>query len=156
MVVNVDVSNAVFWNETSLVNAAREITGATSYPDLAQKALPVRRTPGGPLGESAAMLAMKKLRKNDIYVKHAGRTPKECKFHCSCIDFIDHSYNADAKQVRSFGRSRLLLPKLPAPSDSKSRIESLRRSSRPQPWRRTTRRSTTLPSITPLCLWWRP
>ena len=80
MVVNVDVSNAVFWNEQSLMNAARELTGCNSYSDLANKSKLVKKHIDSPLTESNALIAMRKLKKNDIFVSHKGRTAKECKF----------------------------------------------------------------------------
>ena len=91
MVVNVDVSNAVFWNEQSLMNAARELTGCNSYPDLANKSKLTRRSIDAPLTESAALIQMRKLKKNEITVRHKGRTQKECKFSrcfCYAISFI--------------------------------------------------------------------
>ena len=81
MVVNVDVSNAVFWNETTLMNAAKELTGLSSYNELAQKSQPVRQSANGALQESQAMLQMRKLKKNEIFVRHPGRSQKEGKFH---------------------------------------------------------------------------
>ena len=80
MVVNVDVSNAVFWNEQSLMNAARELTGTSSPTDLANKSRPVQPNVNARIQESAAMLQMRKLRKNSIMVRHKGRTQKECKY----------------------------------------------------------------------------
>lgn len=80
MVVNVDVSNAVFWNEQSLMNAARELTGCNSYSDLANKSQQMRRHIDAPYVDSTAMVQMRKLKKNEITVRHKGRTPKESKF----------------------------------------------------------------------------
>ena len=81
MVVNVDVSNAVFWNEGTLMNAAKEVAGCNSYNDLVQRSQPQRSGPNKPLQESAVMMALKKLSKNEILVKHKGRSQKEGMFN---------------------------------------------------------------------------
>ena len=89
MVVNVDVSNAVFWNEQSLMNAARELTGCHSYGDLANKSKQTKKSIDHPLADSAAMREMRKLKKNEIFVRHKGRSPKEGKFsRCFCYAAI--------------------------------------------------------------------
>ena len=91
MVVNVDVSNAVFWNEQSLMNAARELTGCNSYSDLANKSQLVKHTITSPLTDSPALIQMRKLKKNEITVRHKGRTQKESKFSrcfCYAMSFI--------------------------------------------------------------------
>ena len=88
MVVNVDVSNAVFWNEQSLMNAARELTGCNSYSDLANKSKQVKRNVDSQLTDSPAMVQMRKLKKNEIIVRHKGRTQKECKFGRCCYYVI--------------------------------------------------------------------
>ena len=77
MVVNVDVSNAVFWNEATLMNAAKEVAGCNSYNDLVQRSQPQRSGPNKPLQESPVMMALRKLSKNEIVVRHKGRTQKE-------------------------------------------------------------------------------
>lgn len=81
MVVNVDVSNAVFWNEGTLMNAAKELTGCGSYNDLVQKSQPQRAGPNKPLQESTVMMALRKLSKNEIVVKHKDRSQKERMFN---------------------------------------------------------------------------
>ena len=91
MVVNVDVSNAVFWNEQSLLNAARELTGTSSPADLANKSQPVRANVNAQPSDSAAMVAMRKLKKNEFTVRHKGRTQKECKFQFfAFLSFLLH------------------------------------------------------------------
>ena len=79
MVVNVDVSNAVFWYEQSLMNAAREVTGYGSYAEVANKSKPYKPTISSPMQEGPAMAQLRKLKKNEIVVKHPGRTQKESK-----------------------------------------------------------------------------
>lgn len=92
MVVNVDVSNAVFWNEQSLLNAARELTGTSSPADLANKSQPVRPNVNAQLQDSPVMMQMRKLRKNEFTVRHKGRTQKERKFkHRFYIVFFTRS-----------------------------------------------------------------
>ena len=86
MVVNVDVSNAVFWNEGTLMNAAKEVAGCNSYNDLVQRSQPQRSGPNKPLQESAVMAALRKLSKNEILVKHKGRPQKEGVFNCITPD----------------------------------------------------------------------
>lgn len=98
MVVNVDVSNAVFWNEQSLMNAARELTGAGSYADLANKSQPIRTNINAPISESPAMVQMRKLRKNEFTVRHKGRTQKERKFNSISflpLHFVYYLYMSD-------------------------------------------------------------
>ena len=77
MVVNVDVSNSVFWNESSIMNIARELTKSNSMQDLAQKCKPVRLRGDSPFQDSNAMIQLRKLKKNDFFVRHKGRTDKE-------------------------------------------------------------------------------
>lgn len=77
--VNVDVSNAVFWNDTSVMIIAMHLTGCGSLSDLAGKAKAVKPAIDKPYRESNAMLQMRKLRKNDFRVMHQDRSEKECK-----------------------------------------------------------------------------
>lgn len=77
MVVNVDVSNAVFWNESSIMNLARELTGARSPQDLVQKLQPIRLRHDLPLQPSNGMIQVRKLKKNEFVVRHANRSQAE-------------------------------------------------------------------------------
>ena len=79
LVVNVDVSNAVFWSESPLMAVALQLTNCKSVVDLAQKSKNVKPAIDKPWQESAAMIQMRKLRKNDFYVKHKDRSERESK-----------------------------------------------------------------------------
>ena len=79
MVVNVDVSNAVFWNESSIMNISRELTGAGSMQLLIQALHPTQLRYDQGMQESNAMIQLRKLKKNDFYVQHKGRSEKESK-----------------------------------------------------------------------------
>jgi eukaryotic translation initiation factor 2C len=78
MVVNVDVSNAVFWNESSIMNLAREVTKANSMQDLVQKLQPVKLRHDAGFQPSNGMIQVRKLKKNDFYVRHKERNEYEC------------------------------------------------------------------------------
>lgn len=78
MVVNVDVSNSVFWNESSIMNLAREVTKANSMQDLVQKLQPVKLRQDAPFQDSNGMIQVRKLKKNEFYVRHKNRNEHEC------------------------------------------------------------------------------
>lgn len=79
LVVNVDVSNSVFWNESPLMNVAMQVSGCKSFQELAQKAKKVKPAIDKPFQESAAMVQMRKLKKNNFYVRHKDRSQRERK-----------------------------------------------------------------------------
>lgn len=77
MVVNVDVSNAVFWLESSFTQIARELTRTQSVQQLIQACTPLKASPTGPPKPSNAMIQLRKLKKNEFVVRHKGRNEKE-------------------------------------------------------------------------------
>ena len=79
MIVNVDVSNAVFWNETSIMNLCRDLVGARSMQDLVPRLQPFRPSIDAPLKLSNGMIQVRKLKKNEFYVKHPNRSEAESK-----------------------------------------------------------------------------
>ena len=77
LICNVDVSNTTFWHPGHLLEVVIMITGARDEADIMNKIKPQRKGISDEFRENPDFTSLRRLKKNEFYVKHRGRSAQE-------------------------------------------------------------------------------